>query len=36
MVNSYLPDIDASAQSAPPKGIRGFFEKVISLGKSAK
>jgi flagellar biosynthesis protein FlhG len=36
MVNSYLPDIDASAQSASPKGIRGFFEKVISLGKSAK
>jgi flagellar biosynthesis protein FlhG len=33
MVNSYLPDLDTSVHSAAPKGIRGFFEKVISLGK---
>ncbi|MEH7253868.1 MinD/ParA family protein [Neobacillus niacini] len=33
MVNSYLPDIDSSAQSTVPRGIRGFFEKIISLGK---
>jgi flagellar biosynthesis protein FlhG len=36
MVNSYLPDIDASTQSISPKGIRGFFEKIISLGKTVK
>ncbi len=36
IVNSYLPDIDSSALSAAPKGIRGFFEKIISLGKVQK
>jgi flagellar biosynthesis protein FlhG len=36
MVNSYLPDIDSSAQSYAPKGIRGFFEKIITLGKLSK
>jgi flagellar biosynthesis protein FlhG len=33
MVNNYLPDINTTSASLAPKGIRGFFEKIISLGK---
>jgi flagellar biosynthesis protein FlhG len=33
IVNTYLPDIDSSSLTVEPKGIRGFFEKVISFGK---
>lgn len=32
IVHSYLPDIDESSVST--KGIRGFFEKMLSVGKS--
>lgn len=34
IVYSYLPDMDDTS-SAPIKGIRGFFEKILSIGKSS-
>jgi flagellar biosynthesis protein FlhG len=33
IVYSYLPDMDEQTSTTPTKGIRGFFEKVFSLGK---
>ena len=33
IVYTYLPDIE-QASTETPKGIRGFFEKMLSLGKS--
>jgi len=33
IVYTYLPELEL-ATSEPPKGIRGFFEKMLSLGKS--
>ncbi|WP_251554682.1 MinD/ParA family protein [Neobacillus muris] len=36
IVYSYLPDLDeVSVTAAPPAGIRGFFEKIRSFGKSS-